>query len=83
MTAQTKRTLEVAISVVVAIVALSGALKAWVLLPSQVRTLESKTVPALERDVRELRANLTQNRELLLRIDERLQQLQRQLEVSR
>lgn len=65
------------LTIVLAVLSIMGVGYVVAAYPYRLGALENHTVPALRAEVESLRTSQTANRELLLRIDERIQQVQR------
>jgi len=72
--------IELILGVFVAIIAICGAVGSWFVLPYRVGQLE-KSFGEMREEISTVRYNGDQNRELLIRMDERLKSVQRALKI--
>lgn len=72
--------IEVVLGVIVALMSLVGAIGSWMVLPYRMTQAEG-SMKELRQEVANLKIDTNTNRELLIRIDERLRQVQRALKI--
>lgn len=72
--------IEVLLGIIVAVIAIAACFGSWYVLPYRVGELE-KAVNSIKSDITNVQKDSNQNRELLIRIDERLMAVQRALKI--